>query len=115
MGLSYSEYVKKPGQEYDYTIEEAKELLKCSEDFYYFLKYVHIIHPDHGRIDFEPYPYQMDIFNLILNNRYIVAMVSRQAGKCLCPDTVIRFRNKKTKEIIEIEIGKFYENMSKRK
>jgi len=81
MSIAYSDYVKRPGQEYNYTVEEARELLKCSEDFYYFLKYVHIIHPDDGRIPFEPYQYQLDIFDLILNNRFLVAMVSRQSGK----------------------------------
>jgi len=114
MSIAYSDYVKRPGQEYNYTVEEARELLKCSEDFYYFLKYVHIIHPDDGRIPFEPYQYQLDIFDLILNNRFLVAMVSRQSGKCLCSDTVIKIRNKKTKNIYEIEIGKFYEEMSKK-
>ncbi len=78
---TYNEFVKRPYEEHPYTIEEARELLKCSEDFYYFLKYVKIVCPDRGRISFDPYPYQMDIFDLILNNRYIVSLISRQSGK----------------------------------
>jgi hypothetical protein len=81
MGVAYNEYVKKPYEEYEYTVEEGQELLKCSEDFWAFLKHVKIIHPDDGRITFEPYQYQKDIFDLILNNRFVVTMVARQSGK----------------------------------
>lgn len=81
MGVAYNEYIKRPYEEYSFTVEEGKELNACRKDFYAFLKHVKIIHPDYGRIPFEPYQYQKDIFELILNNRFVITMVARQSGK----------------------------------
>ncbi len=81
MSLAYSDYIKRPHEEIVYTVDQAKEVLECSKSFYAFLKHVRIIHPDHGRIPFDPYDYQLDIFDLILNNRFVIAMVARQSGK----------------------------------
>lgn len=35
------------------------------------------------------------------------------AGKCVCINTKIRLRNKKTGEIIETTVGEFYESQKK--
>lgn len=76
-----AEGIKKSGVEYDYTIEEVKELIKCTEDIFHFLKYVKIIHPDKGRVTFDPWEYQKELFSIINTNRFIVALVARQQGK----------------------------------
>jgi hypothetical protein len=34
-------------------------------------------------------------------------------GKCICHDTVIKIRSKKTGEIIELTVGEFYGNIKK--
>ena len=81
MGVAYNDFIKRPYEEYAYTVEEGKELNRCRKDFYYFLKHVIIVHPDEGRIPFVPYDYQNDIFDLILNNRFVITMVARQSGK----------------------------------
>ena len=43
------------------------------------------------------------------NNRFCIAKMPRQVGKCLQLNTPIRLRNKRTGKIIEMTIGEFYE------
>lgn len=82
MGI-YNDGVKSLGQEIEYTPEQIKELIKCSNSIFHFLKYVKIIHPDRGRVIFDPWDYQKELFDLIDNNRFIVALVARQQGKSI--------------------------------
>lgn len=79
----YGEGIKSPGMEVTYTADQVKELVKCSQDIIYFLSYVKIIHPDRGRVTFEPWDYQKELFDLINNNRFVVALVARQQGKSI--------------------------------
>lgn len=81
MSIRYNHIIKKPLQEYEYTIDEIRDLKRCSEDIWYFLRYVIIVHPDKGRIPFEPYDYQRKLIETILNNRFCVFLLSRQSGK----------------------------------
>jgi hypothetical protein len=109
VGIRYSDQIKKPNEEISYTPEMILELHKCSEDINYFLKYVKIIHPDRGIIQYNPYDFQKTILTNLQNNRFNVVLASRQSGKCLCSDTMIKVRNKKTGEIKEMSIYDFYE------
>lgn len=77
----FGEGIKHVGQEIAYTPEQIQELIKCQNDLFYFLKYVKIIHPDRGRVTFEPWDYQRELFELINNNRFVIALVARQQGK----------------------------------
>ncbi len=79
----YNNQVKRPGEEYQYTVDQIKELKKCSDDLFYFLNYVKIIHPDLGRIVFKPYDFQKEMFQLLLDNRFCAFLVARQMGKSL--------------------------------
>jgi len=79
----FGEGIKNVGQEVEYTPDQIKELIKCSKDILHFLKYVKIIHPDRGRVTFEPWDYQKELFELIDNNRFVVALVARQQGKSI--------------------------------
>jgi hypothetical protein len=82
MSLKYDDiYIKKPLSEYEYSVDEIKELFKCNEDINYFLQYVKIIHPDRGEIVFEPYNFQKDLIIKFQNNRFNVVLSSRQSGK----------------------------------
>lgn len=64
------------------TQANLQEWLKCQEDFLYFCKhYGKIVHPDHGLIPFEPRPFQVDMFNQVENNRFVIAKIPRQYGK----------------------------------
>ena len=66
----------------EYSEEEIGELIKCSEDIYYFTKkYVKIVHPIRGFIKMEPYPYQYDILELAKKEKFILLLLPRQSGK----------------------------------
>jgi hypothetical protein len=85
MGISYDDYVKRPNIEIEYTEEQIKEVIKCKQDFFYFCeKYVKIVHQDLGRINFIPRDYQIDLFNFVLKNRFVIAKFCRQSGKTTC-------------------------------
>lgn len=79
----YGEGIKQLGQEIEYTPKQVKELVNCSKDIFYFLKYVKIIHPDRGRVTFKPWKYQRELFKLIDENRFVIALVARQQGKSI--------------------------------
>lgn len=79
--IKYDSAIKKPYLEHEYSIEEISELQKCSEDIWYFLKYVKIVHPDKGRIIFEPREFQKEILCQLLNRRYLCILCPRQVGK----------------------------------
>lgn len=81
MPLKYNEYVKKPQSKFEYTPKLIKELDACERNLTPFLKYVKIVHPDKGRIRFEPREFQKTILETIKNNRFTVALCSRQVGK----------------------------------
>jgi len=82
MAIKYDDkYIKRPNEDVEYTPENIKELKKCSKDVNYFLKYVKIIHPDHGEVLFDPYPYQHELLKKFQKFRYNVALCSRQSGK----------------------------------
>ena len=97
--------------------EQLDELQLCADPvtgpMYFMRKYFYIQHPTKGRMLFDPFGFQVDLVNAYHNNRFCVAMLSRQTGKCLDINTPIRLRNKKTGEIIEMTIGEFYEQQSK--
>lgn len=82
MPIGYdTEFVKKPGVEIEYTPEMIDELYNSASDFFHFLRYVKILHPDKGRIEFKLRPYQEKFAHMILNNKYIIGMWARQSGK----------------------------------
>jgi hypothetical protein len=108
----FDSFVKKPLDVFEYTADHVKELQKCSEDFWYFIKYVKIVHPDKGRIPFEPYPFQKEILNTVLDERFSVILCPRQVGKCVSHNSMISLRNKKTDQIEDIAIGDLYKKVS---
>ncbi|MFW6001930.1 MAG: hypothetical protein ACOCQD_01165 [archaeon] len=81
MPVSYDNYIKKPHEEIEYTSEQIQELKKCNDDIFHFFNYVKIVHPDYGRVTFEPYDFQEDIVNTYLNNRFLILLLARQVGK----------------------------------
>ena len=81
MPISYNEYVKRPREELEFTKENILELEGCSNDIYHFIEYVKIVNPDLGEIGFEPYEYQYELLEKFINNRFNVALCSRQSGK----------------------------------
>jgi len=82
MPIRYDEkYVKRPNEELEYSPEQIEELMKCQEDCRYFIKYIKIVSPDTGEIEFIPYDYQRKLIGTIQKYRYSVGLWSRQSGK----------------------------------
>lgn len=93
-----------------YTPEQIQEVIKCRQNIHHFnSNYVKILSLDEGLVSFDSYPYQKDMLDSCINNRFNIFLLSRQLGKCVTGDTMIKLRNKKTGEIKEITIKQFYE------
>lgn len=74
--------LRAPGQEIPLTPEQVDEYVKCSIDPMYFLTHYYTITSlDQGEVIFNPYPYQRDFLNTIVENRFIAILAARQLGK----------------------------------
>jgi len=74
----------------EWTEEQVQEVIKCSKDINYFIKtYVKIINLDRGLINFEMYPFQEEMANMIDDNRFTVIKTCRQAGKTTTSAAVV--------------------------
>jgi hypothetical protein len=76
--------VKKDGTQDSFTKEEVDEYVKCMSDPIYFArKYVKVINLDEGLVEFNPYPYQEEMFKNFSNNRFNIVLACRQSGKSI--------------------------------
>ena len=74
--------LKKIGVTISFTEEQVLEYQKCSEDPVYFIdNYCYIVTLDHGIQPFKLYDCQKEKIETIHNNRRVIIMESRQAGK----------------------------------
>lgn len=74
--------LRAPGQNIPLTPEQTEEYIKCSLDPMYFLSHYYTITSlDQGEIIFNPFPYQRDFLNTIVENRFIAILAARQLGK----------------------------------
>ena len=81
-GYLGNDNLKRIGVELQYTEEQVKEILKCSEDPLYFVKnYVKIVNVDHGLVPFNMWPFQEDMVTTFHNNRFSICKMPRQVGK----------------------------------
>lgn len=80
--------VKSPHQIETFSEDQLLELEKCANPFlgplYFMENYFYIQHATRGRMLFEPFPFQVELINSYHNNRFCVAMLSRQLGKTTC-------------------------------
>lgn len=100
-------------EEFEFRI---REIAKCKRDIVYFAeKYFRVINLDKGLHIIKLYDVQKDFLRFLVDNNKVVCVSGRQQGKCVFKDTKIKIRNKKTGEIQEIEIEKFYDLIKKQK
>jgi hypothetical protein len=105
--------LKKPRTRLAYTKEHAEEFTRCASDVFYFAEnYYKILDLKKGMITPKLRDYQFDMINSYLNNRFSIILATRQAGKCVCEDTIIKVRNKETLVIEELSISEFYSRFS---
>ena len=56
--------LKQRGVSIDFTKEQVKEVIKCSQDPEYFLsEYIKVISLDDGIVPFHPYPFQQKLID----------------------------------------------------
>ena len=89
-GYLGNSYLKKIGEQIEFTPEMLKEYMKCADDPVYFAEqYIKIVHVDHGLIPMNMYDYQKDITRKITDSRRVAVLTSRQAGKTTTAVAVI--------------------------
>lgn len=77
-----SRKLRNSGVNVAYTLEEAQEVYKCSEDpIYFFENYIKIVTLDEGIINFKPHQFQKDMVQLAVDNRFLICKWPRQQGK----------------------------------
>jgi hypothetical protein len=71
-----------------FTEDQLDELQLCADPvtgpMYFMRKYFYIQHPTKGRMLFDPFGFQVDLVDAYHQNRFCVAMLSRQTGKTTC-------------------------------
>ena len=60
-------------------------------------------------VQFSMRPYTSEMIWMMNAFKRVVNMASRQAGKCVCGDTLVKIRNKQTGEVQTISIGVLYD------
>ena len=66
----------------EFTQEQVKDFIKCSQDPIYFIeKYVNIVSIDEGLVPFHMYPFQQEIVKTFHENRFTICKLPRQSGK----------------------------------
>jgi hypothetical protein len=80
--------VKSPYQIEKFSSDEFLELERCADPLngplYFMQTYFYIQHATRGRLLFDPFPFQVELVNAYHNNRFCVALLSRQTGKTTC-------------------------------
>ena len=74
--------LKQRGVQIEFTKEQVKEVIRCSNDPEYFLnQYIKVISLDEGIVPFHPYPFQRELVESFHNNRFTICKLPRQSGK----------------------------------
>lgn len=90
--------VKAPHQKIALTKEQQAEFIRCAIDPVYFANnYVYVQHPTKGKVPFKLFDYQTQMITTYNNHRQVIAMCSRQLGKCVISDTEITHDEKNIK------------------
>lgn len=94
--------------------KRLQEYIRCKEDILYFAEnYFKITTIDDGKITIPLRRYQKKMLKAFhqptKDRKHVVCTASRQSGKCVCSDTNIKIKNKKTGEIEKIQIGDFFD------
>lgn len=90
MAKSADDIVKNPHQKDNFSNQKILDLMSCIQDPIFFIEnFVKIQHAMRGAIPFKPYPYQIRMLRAFHENRFTIALTSRQQGKCVTGNTQI--------------------------
>jgi len=111
--------LRKAGEILEYDPWMIEENIKCSQDIVYFAEnYFTIVTIDHGKHLIKLHDFQKKMLKAFVetpdNKKNLIVKTARQSGKCLHKHTMMKFRNKKTGEIMEMTAEEFY-NLNKNK
>jgi hypothetical protein len=121
-----TDITKKPHQKSSYTQASLVDLIRCTDDPFYFIHhFVKVQHPMRGALPLKLYPFQVDLISAFHNNRNAIALTARQMGKTTCaaayllwkamftPDATILIAANKLVQALEImdRIKYAYENL----
>jgi len=105
--------VKSPHKRQSFTDQELTEFVDCADSVtgpaYFLDNFFHIQHPTRGKMQYHAFDYQKKLIDTYHNYRFCIAMMPRQTGKCLCPNSVISICNNVTGKTYKLPIGIFYE------
>jgi len=74
--------IKGSGIQIEFTEDQLKEYILCSQDPVYFMeKYMKIVTLDHGLTQIKLYDFQRDIVRTVHSNRFTICKIPRQSGK----------------------------------
>ena len=66
----------------EFTEEQLAEYIRCQQDPIHFIEnYVQIVHVDKGLIPFDMYPFQKNMIQNFVDNRFVICKLPRQSGK----------------------------------
>ena len=89
-GYLGNSYLKKIGEQIEFTPEMLKEYMKCAQDPVYFAEnYIKIVHVDKGLVKLNMYDYQKEITRKITDTRRVAVLTARQSGKTTTAVAVI--------------------------
>ena len=89
--------LKQRGVEIQYTKEQVKEVIKCSNDPEYFLhNYIKVISLDDGIVPFHPYPFQQELITSFHDNRFTICKLPRQSGKSVTVTAYLIHQDRKS-------------------
>lgn len=90
--------------------ERMEQFKRIHDDIVYFAqKYFYIISLDAGKCLIKLYPKQAELVKAMTQQRRVITLSCRQAGKCVDGSTLITIRNKHTKQIQQITIKQFFD------
>lgn len=116
-GIDDGKFIKKPNIKQTYTQDQVEHMMKCMDPvdgpMHFMENFMMIQHPTRGSLLFDPYDYQRELVKSYHTHRMQISLLGRQLGKCLEKDSIIKVRNKKTGEVIEMTIEEFHELSSK--
>lgn len=102
--------LKDAGAVMELTMEQLAEMERIMEDPIYFIeRYCYIVSVDHGYVPLKLYPYQREMVKLVDDNRYSIAKLPRQAGKCVSYGSLVNIRRKKDGAVYQVQIGQLME------
>ena len=108
-GYNGNPNLTKSGTRHEWTPDILRELNRCREDPVYFArKYFKIINVDDGLVPLDLYEFQEDAIKLYAaGNRKIILNTSRQIGKCVSLNTILKLRKSSTGEEYDISCREF--------